>query len=133
MTAGVQLLPAAAKVADDHLRDPDTLADVTPPKLHDDLTAGRVTLIDLRPADEYAAGHLPTSRSIPHPQLADRLDELPTRRRIVGYCRGPHCLSALRDLAAARDAGRTIRRLPFGVNEWRQANLPLETQPSNKS
>ena len=128
MTAGVQLLPAAARVADNHLRTPDTLADVTPRKLHEDLTARRVTLIDLRPADEYAAGHLPTSRSIPHTELVDRLDELPARRRVVGYCRGPHCLSAFNDLARARDAGRTIRRLPFGVNEWREADLPLETQ-----
>ena len=131
MTAGIQLLPAAAKLADDYLRDPETLADVTPVKLHGDLTAGRVTLIDLRPADEYAAGHLPAARSIPHTQLVDRLDELPARRRVVGYCRGPYCLSALRDLAAARDAGRTIRRLPFGINEWREADLPLKTSTLN--
>lgn len=128
MSVGTALLPAAEQVSDTWLRDPETLAPTSLTELEADLAAGRVTLIDLRPRDEYAAGHLPNARNIPHPTLARRLEEIPRRRRVVAYCRGPWCLSAISAIHTARGAGRNLKRLPFGVNEWRSAGLSLETE-----
>lgn len=126
MTAGTTLLPAAEQVVNTHLRAPDAVAEILMSDLASDIHAGRVVVFDLRPEDEYAAGHLPRSRNLPHTQLIGRLEEVPKRRRVVAYCRGPWCLSAIGALHAARGAGRNLKRLPFGVNEWRTAGLPLE-------
>jgi rhodanese-related sulfurtransferase/DNA-binding transcriptional ArsR family regulator len=86
---------------------------------------GRVTVLDVRPAVEYAEGHIPRAVNIPLDELADRLDELPDDTTIVAYCRGSFCVlahDAVRVLAAH---GRPARRLADGMLEWRLAELPL--------
>lgn len=127
MSAGTQLLPVAEQLADTFLHDPDSLVAVPMHEVHADIAAGRTTVIDLRPEDEYAAGHLPKARNIPYTELVQALASLPKRRRMVAYCRGPYCLSAIDTINAARDSGRNIKRLAFGVNEWRSAGFPLES------
>jgi rhodanese-related sulfurtransferase len=86
---------------------------------------GRVTVLDVRPAEEYAAGHLPGAVSIPLADLPDRLAELPADTEIVAYCRGAYCVLS-RDAARLLNArGRTARRLDDGILEWALADLPL--------
>lgn len=87
--------------------------------------SGRATVIDVRPAEEFAAGHIPGAVSIPLDELADRLAELPADQEIVAYCRGCYCVlahEAIRLLTAQR---RTARRLAGGMLEWRLAELPV--------
>jgi rhodanese-related sulfurtransferase len=84
-----------------------------------------ITVLDVRPAEEYAAGHIPGAVSIPLDQLTDRLAELPDDGHIVAYCRGAFCVlahDAVRLLAAH---GRTANRLADGMLEWRLADLPV--------
>jgi rhodanese-related sulfurtransferase len=85
----------------------------------------RVTVLDVRPREEYAAGHIPGAISIPLDELADRLPELPGNNRIVAYCRGAYCVlahDAVRLLAAR---GRKAARLADGMLEWRLSGLPV--------
>jgi rhodanese-related sulfurtransferase/DNA-binding transcriptional ArsR family regulator len=87
--------------------------------------AGRVAVLDVRPASEYAAGHLPGAVNIPFDELETRLDELPAGIEVVAYCRGPYCVfahDAVRVLAAR---GRRAARLHEGVVEWRLAGHPV--------
>jgi rhodanese-related sulfurtransferase/DNA-binding transcriptional ArsR family regulator len=87
----------------------------------------QVTVLDVRPAEEYAAGHIPGAVSIPLEELADRLADLPDDGQIIAYCRGAYCVlahDAVRLLAAH---GRTAARLTDGMLEWRLADLPVAT------
>jgi rhodanese-related sulfurtransferase/DNA-binding transcriptional ArsR family regulator len=87
--------------------------------------AGEVTLVDVRPAEEYAAGHIAGAMSVPLEELPDRLAELPADQEVVAYCRGVFCVlahDAVRLLAAD---GRSARRLADGMLEWRLAGLPM--------
>jgi rhodanese-related sulfurtransferase len=88
------------------------------------LKKGDVVLIDVRPAEEYAAGHIEGARSIPIEELEDRLAELPPDREVVAYCRGPFCAYAHDAVRALHAAGRNARRLHEGWPEWRLANKP---------
>ena len=99
-------------------------------RLKDDL----VTVLDVRPADEYAAGHLPKAVNIPLRELVRRLREIPTDREIVAYCRGAYCVLAFEAVALLRDRGFKARRLDDGYPEWRAAGLPvrLATSPASR-
>jgi len=85
-----------------------------------------VTVLDVRPSEEYAAGHLPGAVNIPIHELEKRLKELPKRREIVAYCRGPYCLMSYDAVALLRKKGIKARRLKAGLPEWRLAGLPVE-------
>lgn len=85
---------------------------------------GVVTVLDVRPADEYAAGHVPEAINIPLRELARRLRELPRNREIVAYCRGPYCVLAFEAVALLRERGFKVRRLEDGFPEWKAAGLP---------
>jgi rhodanese-related sulfurtransferase len=87
--------------------------------------AGEVVVLDVRPAAEYAAGHIPGSVSIPIDRLADRLAELPDHAEVVAYCRGPYCVFAHDAVRLLRSRGRLARRLAGGMPEWRLAGLPV--------
>lgn len=87
---------------------------------------GRVVVIDVRPEEEFRAGHIPGARSIPLEELERRLGELPRRRVIVAYCRGPYCMLALDAVARLRARGMKAARLQDGVPEWRARGLPVE-------
>jgi rhodanese-related sulfurtransferase len=82
---------------------------------------GEVTVIDVRPAEEFEAGHLPHAISIPLPELKKRLKELPGKRDVVAYCRGPYCVMALDAVDTLRRHGFRAQRLEQGVVEWRAA------------
>src|SRR5262245_35145458 len=89
--------------------------------------SGEITVIDVRPAAEYAAGHIPGAVSIPVDQLGARLAELPEDSEVVAYCRGPYCVFAHDAVRLMRSSGRTARRLAGGMPEWRFAGLPVAT------
>ena len=85
------------------------------------LASGDVVLIDVRPEDEFAAGHIEGARSVPLEELERRLAELPADREVVAYCRGPFCVYAHEAVRKLRAAGREARRLEDGWPEWRLA------------
>ena len=86
---------------------------------------GEVTVLDVRPAAEYASGHIPGAVSIPIGPLGTRLAGLPSGTEIVAYCRGPYCVFAHAAVRLLRAHGRTARRLTGGMPEWRLAGLPV--------
>jgi rhodanese-related sulfurtransferase/DNA-binding HxlR family transcriptional regulator len=86
------------------------------------MTRGDVVLVDVRPAEEFEAGHIEGARSIPIAELRRRLDELPDDREVVAYCRGPFCAYAHQAVRALRAQGRRARRLEDGWPEWRLTN-----------
>lgn len=81
--------------------------------------AGEVTVLDVRPAEEHRAGHLPGALSIPVGELKARLRELPRDRQVVAYCRGPYCVMAVEAVEILRQEGFDAHRLEVGVLEWR--------------
>jgi rhodanese-related sulfurtransferase len=86
------------------------------------LRKGDVVLVDVRPAEEFEAGHIEGARSIPLDELEDRLGELPADREVVAYCRGPICAYAHDAVRRLRASGRSARRLEEGWPEWRLAS-----------
>ncbi len=88
---------------------------------------GEVTLLDVRPEEEYHAGHLPRALSVPLAELERRLSELPRRRAVVAYCRGPYCVLAIEAVARLRARGYRALRLEAGVPDWRARGYPVET------
>lgn len=92
--------------------------------------AGEVTLIDVRPREEYVAAHLPGAISLPLADLGKRLKELRKRRDIVAYCRGPYCVMALDAVELLRRKGFRAHRMEHGVPEWRANGWRLETGDS---
>ena len=105
----------------------DDLEPVPPDELLQRARDGLVTVLDVRPAEEYAAGHLPGAINIPLPQLEARLEGLDRNREVVAYCRGPHCVLAFDAVNQLRKRGRVARRLEGGFPEWKYAGLPVET------
>jgi rhodanese-related sulfurtransferase len=89
--------------------------------------AGEVTVLDVRPVEEYAAGHIPGAVSVPLADLPARLDEIPAGTEIVAYCRGAYCVLAHDAVRLLVAHGRTARRLADGMLEWRLADLPVST------
>jgi rhodanese-related sulfurtransferase len=89
------------------------------------LRNGEVVLLDVRPIEEYQAGHLPEAVSIPVDELEDRLSELPADKTIVAYCRGPYCVYADDALTLLAEQGWKVARLEEGVAEWREAGYLL--------
>jgi rhodanese-related sulfurtransferase/DNA-binding transcriptional ArsR family regulator len=87
---------------------------------------GLVTVIDVRPTEEYAAGHVAGAVNIPLDQLESRLNEFKTDKEIVAYCRGPHCVLAFDAVEKLRKRGIKARRLKDGYPEWKLAGLPIE-------
>ncbi|HYJ69161.1 MAG TPA: metalloregulator ArsR/SmtB family transcription factor [Nocardioidaceae bacterium] len=87
--------------------------------------AGEVTLIDVRPSEEYAAGHIAGAVSIPLDELPERLAELPADQEVVAYCRGAFCVLAHDAVRYLRGQGRSASRLSEGMLEWRLADLPV--------
>lgn len=89
---------------------------------------GEVTLLDVRSAEEFRAGHLPGARSIPLPELAARIGELSRDREVVAYCRGPYCPMALEAVSLLERAGYAARHLDLGVPDLRDRGFPVVTQ-----
>jgi rhodanese-related sulfurtransferase/DNA-binding transcriptional ArsR family regulator len=108
-----------------YFEDRDSMEAVTRKELLEKMDAGSVTVLDVRPADEFALGHLPQAINVPLSELASRLAELDRKREIVAYCRGAYCVLSFEAVAALRSRGFKIRRLEDGLPEWRAAGLPV--------
>jgi len=87
---------------------------------------GSVTVLDVRPPAEYAAGHLPGAVNVPLAELEKHLAEFDSEQEIVAYCRGPYCVLAFEAVKALREKGFRARRLQDGYPEWKRAGLPVE-------
>jgi rhodanese-related sulfurtransferase/DNA-binding HxlR family transcriptional regulator len=84
-----------------------------------------VTVLDVRPAEEYAAGHIPGAINVPIEKLERFVSRLPKRKEVVAYCRGPYCLMSFEAVEKLRKRGFRARRLENGLPEWRAAGLPV--------
>jgi rhodanese-related sulfurtransferase/DNA-binding transcriptional ArsR family regulator len=124
------------EVAEEHLLElrmaidrmvaqPDKLAGMNREALLDQAKSGDVIVIDVRPQAEYDQAHLPFARSMPVDELEKRLSELPKRRQIVAYCRGPFCMLSDEALKLLRAKGYKASKILDGVSEWGAAGLPL--------
>ena len=85
-----------------------------------------MTVLDVRPPEEYAAGHLPGAVNVPIDTLGGRLKQLSKGREFVAYCRGPYCLLSVDAVAMLRQKGYKARRLEDGFPEWKASGLPVE-------
>lgn len=103
----------------------DALEPVPADVLLERIRDGLVTVLDVRPPEEYAQGHIPGAFNIPLDRLESRVAELSSEREIVAYCRGPWCVLSFEAVARLRKAGIKARRLEDGLPEWRQAGLPV--------
>ncbi|MAT65508.1 MAG: ArsR family transcriptional regulator [Gammaproteobacteria bacterium] len=133
----VTLLDAMRRVGNRHLAEIDQLIDtylttkdsmepVAAQELMKRLKRGEVTVLDVRPEEEYAAGHLPGAVNIPLNSLEKQLAALPADREVIAYCRGPYCVLSYDAVAELRRRGYRARRLEEGYPEWRSAGLPVE-------
>ena len=109
-----------------YFHDRGSLEPVAMDDLMQRLRDGGVTVIDVRPEDEFTQGHLPGAINIPLVELEARLQELPKDREIIAYCRGPYCLLAFEAVARLRREGRQARRMEDGFPEWLAAGRPVE-------
>jgi rhodanese-related sulfurtransferase/biotin operon repressor len=109
-----------------YFRERDSMKPVSRGELLDLTREGLVTVLDLRPPDEYAVGHLPGAVNIPLSELEERLAELDPAQEIVAYCRGPYCVLSFEAVTTLRAHGFNTRRLEDGLPEWRAAGLPIE-------
>jgi ArsR family transcriptional regulator len=108
-----------------YFNDRDSLEPVSRDELLRLTRAGTVTVLDVRPEDEFALGHLPGAVNIPLRALELRLSELDPAQEVVAYCRGPYCVLSYEAVAALRARGFKVRRLEDGFPEWRAAGLPV--------
>jgi len=105
----------------------DALEPVSRAELAWRMKQGLVTVLDVRPEDEYALGHLPGARSIPLSKLKRELSRLNRTTEIVAYCRGPYCVLSFEAVAQLRKLGFKAHRLQDGLPEWKAAGLPVES------
>ena len=136
----LKLLAALRSVAEHNLAETQQLIqnylnhrDALEPVARHDLLArvrnGLVDVLDVRPPEEFSAGHVPGAINVPLKTLESRLADLDPEHEIVAYCRGPHCILAFDAVALLRQEGFTAFRLEDGFPEWRHAGLPVETSP----
>jgi len=115
------------RIVRSYFTDLDDLEPVSREALLERLRDGQVTVLDVRPADEFAMGHLPGALNAPMETLEQRLEELDPDQEIVAYCRGAYCVLSFEAVATLRERGFNVRRLEDGYPEWRAAGLPVET------
>jgi len=113
------------RVVRSYFQDRDGMEAVSRPELMDRLKAGLVTVLDVRPEDEFSLGHVPGAINVPLRELETRLADLDPDQEIVAYCRGPYCVLSYEAVAMLRARGFIVRRLEDGLPEWRAAGLPV--------
>lgn len=109
-----------------YFHERDELEPVSRAELTRRMKQGLVTVLDVRPEDEFALGHLPSARNVPLSQLKRQLSKLDHKTEIVAYCRGPYCVLSFEAVAQLRKSGFKARRLEDGLPEWKAAGLPVE-------
>lgn len=114
------------EIVSDYFDNLDSLEPVSRQELMIAMRDGGVTLLDVRPDEEFALGHLPGAVNIPLEELEKRLSELPKDTEIIAYCRGAYCVLSFEAVAALRSKGFRIRRLQDGFPEWKAAGLAVE-------
>lgn len=115
------------RVVRGYFNDRDGLEAISRVELMERLKAGIVTVLDVRPGDEFNLGHLPGAINISIGDLKKRLADLDPKKEIVAYCRGPYCVLSYEAVAVLRAHGFKVRRLEDGLPEWRAAGLPVGT------
>ena len=125
---GEKRLAEVRDVAREYFTDRDQLSALDKRQLLARARKGDIIVLDVRPEDEFRAGHLPFARSIPAQELERKLSSLPKSREIVAYCRGPYCVWAYEAVSLLRRKGYRASRLEDGVAEWRTAGLPIEQE-----
>jgi rhodanese-related sulfurtransferase len=120
-------LAEVQRLVDDYYGGREALEPVTASELARRIDARNTLVIDVRPAAEYAAGHIPGARSFPPDEIGQRTGELPKRREIVAYCRGPYCIYAHEAVTLLRNRGYRARRLEVGLPGWKESGYPIHT------
>jgi rhodanese-related sulfurtransferase/DNA-binding transcriptional ArsR family regulator len=118
---GQERLAEVEQAARDYLGARDEMEPVSLTELRRRLSKGDVTLIDVRPEAEYRAGHIPGALSMPVDQLGRRYREIPKRREVIAYCRGPYCVYSADAVKLLRKRGYRARRMEEGLPDWRSA------------
>lgn len=118
-------LAEVERLAREHLEADEAPEPLTRSELLERIDIGDVVVVDVRPVEEYAAGHIPGALSIPLEALRRRLRSLPKSKLIVAYCRGPFCVLAPQAVTLLRARGLRARRLEDGLPDWRAAGLPV--------
>jgi rhodanese-related sulfurtransferase/DNA-binding transcriptional ArsR family regulator len=116
------------QVAREYFEERGAMEPVGGDELFRRVRSGEVTVLDVRPAEEYRAGHIPGALSIPVGELKARLKELPKSREVVAYCRGPYCVMAVEAVELLRKAGFKANRMEQGVVDWRVRGWRVETR-----
>jgi rhodanese-related sulfurtransferase len=119
-------LDEIAHVAQSFFEERDAMEPVDRDVLVDRVRRGEVTVLDVRPVEEFRAGHIPGAVSIPVSELKRRLSALPKHREVVAYCRGPYCVFAVEAVKVLRANGFSALRMEEGIPEWRARGLPVE-------
>lgn len=127
-TVAEERLAEINRLVDQYLEDREQLDAVSLDELRDEYETGEMVLVDVRPDDEYRAGHIAGAESIPADDLEEALDELPDDREIVAYCRGSYCLLSDEAVERLREEGYRAKRLDGGYPEWRARGLPVEAE-----
>jgi rhodanese-related sulfurtransferase/DNA-binding transcriptional ArsR family regulator len=115
------------RIVRSYFNNRDSLEPISRAELLQRSRAGEVIVLDVRPEDEFALGHLPGAISVPLRNLEMRLAELDPAQEIIAYCRGPYCVLSYEAVAVLRARGFKARRLEDGLPEWRAAGLPVAT------
>ncbi|AHY48172.1 Rhodanese-like domain (plasmid) [Rubrobacter radiotolerans] len=123
---GERRLAEVDRVVEAYLKDRDALEAVCAERLMELLKENEVVVLDVRPEEEYRAGHLPGARSIPVDALEAALQTLPRDKEIVAYCRGPYCVFSDEAVRLLKENGYRASRLVEGYPEWRAAGFPTE-------
>ena len=118
-------LGAVEDLVASYLKGRDALEPVPAEDLLERVRDGLVTVLDVRPPEEYAQGHVAGALNVPLDRLQERLKDLPPDREVIAYCRGPWCVLSFEAVARLRKAGFDARRLQDGLPEWRRAGLPV--------
>jgi ArsR family transcriptional regulator len=119
-------LAEVERIVRSYFSERDNMEPVSREELLERTRAGLVTVLDVRPADEFDAGHIPGAISMPLTELESRIAELDPAQEIVAYCRGAYCVLSFEAVAALRALGFKVRRLEDGLPEWKASGLPLE-------
>lgn len=128
---GERNVAEVARIVRNYFNERDALEPVTRIELIERVKKGLVTVLDVRPAEEFRQGHVPGAQNVPLNHLKRVLARLDRNSEVIAYCRGPYCVLAFEAVAQLRAAGFKARRLQDGFPEWRAAGLPIQTETAS--